>query len=201
MKLTRFSTRTIVLYALFIALIFILGLTPLGLIPLGFINVTILCIPTIIGTILLGKKAGLVFGFFFGMASFLSAIGLSLVPPSGLASLLFGTNFFYGLLMCFVPRLIVPLVTNMVYSFFEKRSRQKTGIIAAAICGSLTNTILYLGLMLLFYTLCSLDSTSVVAIITGAGIVAGVSEAIAAAIIATPTVVALKALVKKQEGR
>ena len=60
----RNKVRKLVLYALFVALIFVLGLTPVGLIPLGFINVTLLCIPTIVGTVILGLKAGLVLGFF-----------------------------------------------------------------------------------------------------------------------------------------
>lgn len=44
------KTHHLVLTALFVALILLLGFTPLGLIPLGFINVTILCVPVIIGT-------------------------------------------------------------------------------------------------------------------------------------------------------
>lgn len=48
--------------ALLAALIILLGVTPIGLIPLGFINVTILCLPVIIGTLLLGLRTGLVLG-------------------------------------------------------------------------------------------------------------------------------------------
>ena len=58
------NTRQLSLTALFVALVFLLGLTPLGLITLGFINVTILCLPVIVGTILLGLKTGLLLGFF-----------------------------------------------------------------------------------------------------------------------------------------
>lgn len=51
--------------ALLAALIILLGVTPIGLIPLGFINVTILCLPVIIGTLLLGLRTGLVLGLVF----------------------------------------------------------------------------------------------------------------------------------------
>ena len=51
--------------ALFIALVLLFGLTPVGLIPLGFVNVTILCVPVIVGTLLLGFRTGLILGACF----------------------------------------------------------------------------------------------------------------------------------------
>ena len=56
-----------VLLALFVALIVLLGFTPLGLIPLGFINVTILCVPVIVGALYMGWKNGLLLGLAFGL--------------------------------------------------------------------------------------------------------------------------------------
>ncbi len=197
----RLTTRKLVLYALFIALIFVLGLTPLGLIPLGFINVTILCIPTIIGTIVLGMKGGLLLGFFFGLASTLSAFGVSLVPQSALAAMLLGASPVYVIVMCFVPRLLVPVVTSLVYRLSSRNGRTSVGVVPAAILGSLTNTVFYLGLMLLFFTISGLDSTPVLAIIGGTGLIAGSLEALAAALIATPCVAALMKLNQSGEGK
>lgn len=184
----RISTKKLVLYALFIALTLLLGLTPLGLIPLGFINVTILCIPVVIGTIVLGLKAGLLFGACFGLASTLSAFGLSMAAQSGLAAALLAVNPFYVLLLCFVPRLLVPVVTYSVYKLATKNGQGSLRVIPAAIAGSLTNTVLYLGLLLVFFTLAGLDSTPILAIIGGTGLIAGSLEALAAALIATPVV-------------
>ena len=48
--------RRSLIVALLSGLIAVLGLTPIGLIPLGFINITVLCIPVVVGTLLLGKK-------------------------------------------------------------------------------------------------------------------------------------------------
>ena len=64
MKLTH-STYRLTLTALFVALILLFGLTPVGLIPLGFINVTILCVPVVAGTLILGLKTGLLLGACF----------------------------------------------------------------------------------------------------------------------------------------
>ena len=61
----------------------------------------------------------------------------------------------------------------------------------SATAGSLTNTVFYLGLMLLFYVICGLDAASVLALIAGTGLIAGALEAVAAALITVPVVKAL----------
>ena len=114
------NTRQLSLTALFVALVFLLGLTPLGLIPLGFINVTILCLPVIVGTILLGLKTGLLLGFFFGTASLMSVLGLSMTAPSTLALTLFNANAPMCVAMCYVPRLLVPVAAHCVYRLMSR---------------------------------------------------------------------------------
>ena len=74
--------KTLVLGAILAAVTLLLGMTPLGIIPLGFINVTIMCIPVIVGTICCGLGVGLILGAVFGIASTCSAFGVSLVPTS-----------------------------------------------------------------------------------------------------------------------
>ncbi len=199
----RDKIRTMVLYALFIALTFALGLTPIGLIPLGFINVTILCVPVIIGTIILGLKAGMLFGACFGLASTLSACGLSMVPQSSLAAALFGVSPLYVVVMSMVPRLLVPITTYFVYKLFSRigkgKAKKHFAVVPAAIAGSLTNTVFYLGLMLLFFTMAGLDSAPVLGIIGGTGLIAGSCEAAVAAVIALPVCAAISKFVKTEE--
>ena len=186
------AVLNMVLAALFVALILVLGMTPLGLIPLGFINVTILCVPVIVGTIVLGRSTGMILGACFGLTSALSAFGLSLTPPSALASALVVQSPLLAICMCFLPRLMVPVVTHVVYRLVARgKERDAKALPFAAVAGSLTNTVLYLGMMLLFYYLCGLDSAAVLTIIGGTGLIAGGSEAAAAAIIVTPVAVAL----------
>ena len=96
--------------ALFIALVLLFGLTPVGLIPLGFVNVTILCVPVIVGTLLLGLRTGLILGACFGTVSALSAFGIW-GTPSTLAATLVAANPFLALILCFLPRLLIPTVT------------------------------------------------------------------------------------------
>ncbi|MBQ4551645.1 MAG: ECF transporter S component [Clostridia bacterium] len=176
--------------ALLIALVFLFGMTPVGLIPLGFINITVLCVPVIIGTITLGLRSGLVLGFCFGTASTMSMVGMSLTPPSALASALFAVSPLSAVLMCYLPRLLVPVVTYTLHAILQKRFK-KIALPVSAAAGSLTNTVFYLGLMLLFYALNGLDTASILALIAGTGLIAGSCEAIAAALITVPVVTAL----------
>ena len=185
------NTARMTLTALFIALVLLFGLTPIGLIPLGFINLTILCVPVIVGTLLLGLKAGLVLGGCFGAVSALSAFGIW-GTPSSLAAALAAASPLLTLIMCFLPRLMVPVVTFFTYKLFSggRRGSNKATPIAAA-AGSLTNTILYLGLMLLFYVIMGINSEKVLALIGGTGLLAGSAEAVVAAVISSPVLAAL----------
>ncbi len=152
------STRTLVLNALFVALVFLLGMTPIGIIPLGAINLTILHIPVIAGTLFLGLKSGILLGFVFGLCSTLSAFGLSLTAPSALAAALGAKNPLLLVAMCFIPRLLVPMVTWYVKEMLAENVRNPYFPDAiAAILGSVTNTVFYLSLMVVFYSLAGLD--------------------------------------------
>ncbi|MBE5792373.1 MAG: ECF transporter S component [Clostridiales bacterium] len=157
------STRTLVLNALFVALVFLLGMTPIGIIPLGTINLTILHIPVIAGTLFLGLKSGMLLGFIFGLCSTLSAFGLSLTAPSALAAALGAKSPLLLIAMCFVPRLLVPVITwftKIMLSGNEKRAYLADSV--ASILGSVTNTVFYLSLMVLFYSLAGLDVNNLI---------------------------------------
>ena len=191
------NTVRLTMTALFVALILLFGLTPVGLIPLGFVNVTLLCVPVIVGTLLLGLKTGLVLGGCFGAVSALSAFGIW-GTPSSLAAALVAASPLLALIMCFLPRLLVPTVAHFVYRLFAggKAASNKAVPVAAA-AGSLTNTVFYLGLMLLFYVLTGIDSEKVLALIGGTGLIAGSLEAIVAAVLCTPILAALWKISKK----
>lgn len=194
----------LVLTSIFIAFILLLGLTPLGLIHLGFINVTLMCIPVVVGTLFLGLKTGIVLGFCFGTISALSAFGIT-GTPSSLVAALMAKSPLLVLLMCYLPRLAVPVVAHWVYKLISKgKAAYKRAVPFAAAAGSLTNTVLYLGLMLLFYVLMGIDSKEVLTLIGGTGLLAGGAEALAGALISTPVLAAMWSVQKRgqdSEGR
>lgn len=183
----------LVLLALFTALIVLLGFTPLGLIPLGFINVTILCVPVIVGTLFMGLRDGLVLGAAFGITSFISA----LIKPSALVATLMGASPVLVAVMSLLPRLLVPVSAFIVYNAVRKKNEHIAAAVAA-VAGSLTNTVFYLGLMLLFYVVCGIDSTSVLGLIGGTAAIAGSCEALVAAIVTTPILAALNKVRKRR---
>ena len=183
--------RAFVLAALFIALILLLGLTPVGMIPLGFINISLLAVPVVIGTLVLGLKKGLLLGLCFGAISALSAFGIY-GTPSALAAALVAASPLMAALMCFVPRLLIPVIAWAVYGLVSRRqARCIRAIPFAAAAGSLTNTVFYLGLMLLFYVLAGINSEKVLALIGGTGLIAGSLEAVANALVSTAVMAAL----------
>ena len=185
--MNRKQLNNFVLLALFAALIFLLGFTPLGMIPLGFINVTILCVPVVIGALYMGPKNGLILGLTFGAVSFLNAM----LKPSALVSTLMGSAPLLVFIMSILPRVMVPLAAWGTYKLVSRFNRPIAAAVGAAV-GSLTNTVLYLGLMLLFYTMCGIDTAGVLALIGGTALIAGTAEAAAATVLCTPILAALK---------
>ena len=182
-----------IVLALLMALIFLMGQTPLGLIPLGFCNVTLLVIPVAVGTLFMGLKYGVLLGLTFGATSFVSA----LLRPSTLVGTLMGASLPMVIVMTFLPRLMVPVVIHFVHKAMAHKL-EKTGLAVAAACGSLTNTILYLGLMLIFYMICGIDNTAVLTAIGATAGGAGPLEAVAAALITPPIVLALRKAMHKK---
>lgn len=181
-RLTRMATT-----ALLMALIILLGLTPLGFINVGVIYVTFLCVPVIIGALALGKGAGLVLGLCMGSVSLYTGLR----APSALVAPILQDNLLWVILMCYVPRLLVPLATVGVRRALGGRFGRKA-LPAAAAAGSLTNTVLYLGLLVGFYYLIGLENPALLGTIGTIVLTAGLPEAAAAALISTPILIALE---------
>ena len=150
------QTLGIVQVALFAALIIILAFTPfLGYIPLGFTRATIIHIPVIIGSLMLGPKKGAFLGFVFGMTSFIN----NTMNPTA-TSFVFTPFFELGevhggigsVIICFVPRILVGVVPWYVYRGLERIfGKQMLSLAAAGIAGALTNTLLVMNLIYVFF--------------------------------------------------
>ncbi len=182
------KVKKLVYTAMLCGIVLLLGLTKIGMIPLGFVNISILAIPVVIGTHLLGLQSGIALGIFFGAISALSAFGIY-GTPSGLVAPILSASPALAAVLSFVPRLLVPVFTCLAGKLW---GTQRRGLILSAIVGSLTNTVFYLGMMLLFYSVLGLDASSVLAIIGGTGLIAGGLEAAANALISTPVILAVR---------
>lgn len=150
------KTLEMVELSLFGALIVILAFTPMiGYIPLGITKATIIHIPVILGSLLLGPKRGAVLGGIFGLTSLIS----NTISPT-VASFTFSPFYtaggvhggFRSLIVCFLPRILVGVVPWLVYRLVKKAVGNKRGggtasLALAGILGSLTNTLLVMNLI------------------------------------------------------
>jgi len=192
------KTRKLVVTALLIAICLLLGLTPIGYIPVGAIEITLLCIPVIIGTMVEGLGVGLILGFFFGLTSFLQIF----IKPTPFSQFLFSLSAWKTVVIVFVPRMFVPVTAWLVHRALtgETRARQRVAAGAAALTGSLTNTVLFLGAMYLIF-LPEIDQMAqafgttpelLLGVLAGIGAMNGLPEAAVAVLLCVPIVWALQ---------
>ena len=192
------KTRKLTATALMVAITLILGFTPLGFlrIPFTTIDITFMCLPIIIGTVVIGWKEGLLLGLVFALTSLFKALT---APSPLLVPLLQYPLALYPSI--FIPRLLIPLSVWGVYCLTKKLPRAVgLGITAAA--GSLTNTVLFLGMV--FYLGAKpiaqsfgMTVEAVGAVLTAVVLTNGLPEAAAAVILCTPIIMVLDKTFKK----
>ena len=135
------------LTAVFIAIIAVMSFTPVGYLKLGIVEITLLVAPVVAGGVLLGKWGGLVLGAAFGISSFLQCFGMS---PFGAAML--SINPVFAALVCLLPRLAFGFFAAWLFeAFAKKRVPSPVGGAVSFLCGSLFNTLLFVGLFLLLF--------------------------------------------------
>ncbi|MBQ2957341.1 MAG: ECF transporter S component [Clostridia bacterium] len=181
--------RLIVFNALFIALIFAMQLFGIGMIRLGVINITFYCSVIAVGTLLLGLKSGLIQAFAFGSISLYTAI----TEPSALVAPILAQSVPLLALMCYLPRMLVPVAAHLTYRLTRASSKnERLGLTAGGSAASLTNSILFLGIMILAYLPMLADHPGVLAAIGGVVLYGSIPEFIVAGIITPPLVLALR---------
>ncbi|WP_125566754.1 ECF transporter S component [Companilactobacillus insicii] len=135
----------IAILGILMAIIFVQSLVPfLGFIPTGFINITIIHITVIVAAIVLGPKSGAIVGLVWGLGTMIRAF----TSPTSIID----TTVFTNPIVAVLPRIVVGLVAGYIYLALKNRFKKQViamGIAAGA--GSLTNTLLVLGLMRVMY--------------------------------------------------
>lgn len=129
--------------ALLLAILLIMAFTPLGYLNIGPLSVTFLVIPVVVGAVVLGCRAGLVLGLAFGLTSFAQCFGIS---AFGVA--LMGIDPLATAVICILPRVLVGLFSWLVFRALEGK---RLACYAASAVGSLTNSALFLGGIVLFF--------------------------------------------------
>lgn len=147
----RLRTRDIVISGLLGGLSIFLGVSGWGFIPMPTgVQATIMHLPVIIGAILEGPVVGTMVGFIFGF--------FSCVMPRGVA-------FFVDPLVSIFPRLFIGVVSYFVFKHVA-RLNTHVAMVLAGVIGSLVNTVLVLG-MVVIRGYMPLNGAKVVAVANG----------------------------------
>ena len=165
-----FSIRKIVIAGVLAAVAILLGVTRLGFIPVPTAagSATIMHVPAIIGGIMEGWLVGGIIGTIFGLFSFINAT----VP------------LFKDPLVAIFPRIFIGITAYFAYVGLKKIN-EYLALIVAAVVGTLTNTILVLGMAVVRGYMAPGVAWTV-------GVTHGLPEAVVAAIITVAVVVAWK---------
>lgn len=193
------KTYQMVLTALFAAIIIIMAFIPyLGYINLVVIKATLIHVPVIIGSVILGPKRGGFLGFIFGCTSLInntinpSLLSFAFSPFYSMGDV--GGNFF-SVIICFVPRILAGIVPYFVYVGIKKLFHNKGGVDflalpLAGVLGAVTNTLLVMNLIYFCFKeqFAVVNNMAVAAVYNGIlGIIFanGIPEAIVAAVLVT----------------
>ncbi len=188
------KTFNLVITALFVAIIVLMAFTPVGYINLVVIKATLIHVPVILGSIILGPKKGALLGFVFGLTSLInntynpSLLSFAFTPFHNDGNLL-------SLVICFVPRILVGIVPYFVYEGMNKLLKKISvkniiSLPVASVAGAFTNTLLVMPMIYLFFRN-QFAAAKEIAVDAVAGVVMGIiaangiPEAIVAAVIVT----------------
>lgn len=197
----RSKTLELVQLALFSAIIITLASTPLGFVSMIVIYATTVHIPVVIGSILFGPKKGALLGLVFGVVSMVKATVTPHLTSFAFSPFYSGGEFLPGswhsFIVCLVPRILVGVTPYFIYQLLTKtKCKNVISLAIAAVVGSLTNTILVMNFIYIFFadaygTVMELDPSAVYAAILMVICTAGVAEAILTAVVVPPVTSAL----------
>ncbi|MEA5040007.1 MAG: ECF transporter S component [Clostridiaceae bacterium] len=205
------KTRYLTQFAILLALEALFCFTPLGSLPaVGPIVATLGMIPVVITALLLGTWAGTAMGAFTGLFSFLV---WTFMPPTPIVAFVFTPFYslgeFHGnfgsILICFVPRILVGMVTGISYRALVKAFPKKEVLCfsLSAILGSLTNTFGVMGGIWLFFgdQYSSLAGNAMLYIIGLTILTSGVPEAIVNAVAASAVCKPMKKIYARMQDK
>lgn len=199
------KTLSMVMTGLFTAIIIIMAFVPnIGYINLIVIKATLIHVPVIIGSIILGPKKGAILGAVFGLTSLL----VNTITPT-LLSFAFSPFYSIGdiggngfsIIIALVPRILVGIVPYYVYIgisklFHNKKAGRFTALPIACAAGSFVNTLLVMNLIYFcfreeFAAAKSIAIDAVYGVILGIIAANGIPEAIVAVVLGTAVCAAL----------
>lgn len=141
------KVHRITLTAILMAVILVMSFTPLGYLKVGIVSITFLAVPVVIGGIVLGPLYGGVLGGVFGLTSFAQCFGMD-----AFGTALMGLNPLATFVTCLVSRILIGVVAGWLYRLLRKWDRAGVwSAVVTSVAGSLTNTVFFVGMVILFF--------------------------------------------------
>jgi uncharacterized membrane protein len=188
--------RKIAVAGVLSAVVIVLGFAGLGFILLPLGAVTILHVPVIIGAILEGPLVGFFIGLLFGIFSIIQAAMVAATPVD--------LAFLHYPFIAILPRILIGPAAWAVYTLISGRPktpapprliRESAALIAAAVAGTLVNTVLVLSSLVLVVPEISWQLAVTV------GVTNGPAEAAVASIITLAVILAWKHIPRGGKSR
>lgn len=186
------KTKGLVRISLFMAIIILQSWVPfLGniTIPLYPLSITFIHVTVIVATLYLGTKAGVIVGGVWGVNSLIRAY---LMPTSPMYIYVFNSPF-----VAILPRMLMPLIVGFISrKILSKSVSLKVNAAISGVLGSLLNTVLVLGSIVLFrrdqyLSIQDASMETLWSILSGIVITNGIPEMILAGILVPVILIAL----------
>ena len=143
----RDTTVKLTLYALLTALLIVLGYVNIPQ-PAG-LSITFNMIPVAIAAIAMGIPGGMVIGGVFGLISFLQCFGI--VGFSGMGAVLVGISPALCFIQRFVSRVLVGLLSALVYKALSKRMNTYLSCTITGFSAAFFNTLFFMSSLVLLF--------------------------------------------------
>lgn len=182
--------------AMMAALMIALHAFNMAMIPTGWgAQITFDCLIVVVATMAIDGKAGLIMALLFGGISAYMGITTGSQDPIVFAPVLNASPFLI-ILLAVLPRLCIPLVICGMQKLLQKTKANKhVQRIAAAVSGSLTNTVFFLAMAFAVRCLVGIEEQQmplVLAWVGSSALINGGTEAVLTAVAAPPVVAALE---------
>jgi len=194
MKTRKVSVRRMTLLAMLSGVLLVMQTTGIGMIPLPMFKLTIMHIPVILGSIVLGPGAGAFLGAVFGACSVWANTTAPNVMSMFFSPFLTMSGWVGAVKALWVSvgcRVTMGCLSGWLWRLLRKSgAREMVALPVTAAVGTLLNTVLVLGSICLLFPqdYAQLNNTTVNALFTIIGttvVTNGLAEALAAAVLVT----------------
>ncbi|MDR0903577.1 MAG: ECF transporter S component [Ruminococcus sp.] len=133
--------------AILTAITVVMAATPLGYLPVGALKISFLMVPVVVGAIITGPAGGAYLGTVFGITSFMTCV----TGTDAFGAMILELNPLLTFILCVPTRTLAGLFPALLVKLLQGKARNRFLYPAAALFGSLCNTVFFLGTLLLAF--------------------------------------------------